>query len=233
MTLEEKLKEKSIPLMQKYMWIDQPTEMQKEQVILLKDALSICHQEIDEARIEELKRLLSIPKVDITDRLRKLKGEYKMTTDRIKEIQNTTGYPDSVPVQQALLQVWNEVAQESNQVQEQNKSLEQQLLDEYYGNYEITKPDESEIQNLKSLIGFVLNKIYQVQSAKDNHLTDKEFKTLSVRITPSFYDIDLDGATNCKGDILRKLRIIINDIIDSRKHYKDRIPIIASLKESE
>ena len=40
-----------------------------------------------------------------------------MTTDRIKEIQNTTGYPDSVPVQQALLQVWNEVAQESNQVQ--------------------------------------------------------------------------------------------------------------------
>src|SRR5574343_253911 len=170
---------------------------------------------------------------DITDRLRKLKGEYKMTTDRIKEIQNTTGYPDSVPVQQALLQVWNEVAQESNQVQEQNKSLEQQLLDEYYGNYEITKPDESEIQNLKSLIGFVLNKIYQVQSAKDNHLTDKEFKTLSVRITPSFYDIDLDGATNCKGDILRKLRIIINDIIDSRKHYKNRIPIIASLKESE
>lgn len=48
------------------------------------------------------------------------------------------------------------------------------------------------------------------------HLTDKEFKTLSVRITPAFYDIDLDGATNCKGDILRKLRIIFNDIIDSR-----------------
>lgn len=48
MTLEEKLKAKSIPLMQKYMWIDQPTEMQKEQVILLKDALSICQQEIDE-----------------------------------------------------------------------------------------------------------------------------------------------------------------------------------------
>lgn len=36
-----------------------------------------------------------------------------MTTERIKEIQKTTGYPDSVPIQQALLQVWNEVAQES------------------------------------------------------------------------------------------------------------------------
>ena len=49
------------------------------------------------------------------------------------------------------------------------------------------------------------------------HLTDKEFETLSVRITPAFYDIDLDGATNCKGDVLRKLRIIFNDIIDSRR----------------
>ena len=36
-----------------------------------------------------------------------------MTTERIKEIQKTTGYPDSVSIQQALLQVWNEVAQES------------------------------------------------------------------------------------------------------------------------
>lgn len=102
----------------------------------------------------------------------------KMTTERIKEIQLNTGYPDSVPVQQALLQAWNEVAQESNQVQA------------------VVVPNEE--------IG-------------GGHLTDKEFETLSVRITPAFYDIDLDGATNCKGDILRKLRIIINDIIDSRR----------------
>jgi len=39
-----------------------------------------------------------------------------MTTERIKEIQKTTGYPDSVSVQQALLQVWNEVTQESNRL---------------------------------------------------------------------------------------------------------------------
>ena len=35
-----------------------------------------------------------------------------MTTERIKEIQSKTAYPESVSVQQALLQVWNEVEQE-------------------------------------------------------------------------------------------------------------------------
>ena len=36
-----------------------------------------------------------------------------MTSDRIKEIQNNTNYPYSTSVQQALLKVWNECAQES------------------------------------------------------------------------------------------------------------------------
>lgn len=35
-----------------------------------------------------------------------------MNSDRIKEIQETTAYPKSVSVQQALLQVWNECAAE-------------------------------------------------------------------------------------------------------------------------
>jgi len=35
-----------------------------------------------------------------------------MNSDRIREIQATTGYPDSVSIQQALLQVWNECEQE-------------------------------------------------------------------------------------------------------------------------
>ena len=35
-----------------------------------------------------------------------------MTTERIKEIQSKTAYPESVSVQQALLQVWNECKQE-------------------------------------------------------------------------------------------------------------------------
>lgn len=35
-----------------------------------------------------------------------------MNSERIKEIQEATGYPDSVSVQQALLKVWNECDQE-------------------------------------------------------------------------------------------------------------------------
>jgi hypothetical protein len=42
-----------------------------------------------------------------------------MKTKRIKEIQSQTAYPNSVSVQQALLKVWNEVAQErKNHTQE-------------------------------------------------------------------------------------------------------------------
>lgn len=39
-----------------------------------------------------------------------------MTTDRIKEIQAETAYPNSTSVQQALLKVWNECEQEQKQV---------------------------------------------------------------------------------------------------------------------
>ena len=35
-----------------------------------------------------------------------------MTSERIKEIQQETAYPNSVSVQQALLKVWNECEQE-------------------------------------------------------------------------------------------------------------------------
>lgn len=39
-----------------------------------------------------------------------------MNTERIKEIQNETAYPESVSVQQALLKVWNETEQKSGSV---------------------------------------------------------------------------------------------------------------------
>lgn len=35
-----------------------------------------------------------------------------MTSERIKQIQETTAYPQSLSVKQALLQVWNECSQE-------------------------------------------------------------------------------------------------------------------------
>jgi hypothetical protein len=38
--------------------------------------------------------------------------------DRIKEIQDGTAYPDSISVQQALLQVWNECAQSAKKIEE-------------------------------------------------------------------------------------------------------------------
>lgn len=46
-----------------------------------------------------------------------------MTTDRIKEIQSKTAYPNSVSVQQALLQVWNECEQEQLRIANVSKSL--------------------------------------------------------------------------------------------------------------
>jgi hypothetical protein len=42
-----------------------------------------------------------------------------MTTDRIKEIQETTPYPESHSVQQALLQVWNECEQQERMYSEE------------------------------------------------------------------------------------------------------------------
>ena len=38
-----------------------------------------------------------------------------MTSDRIKEIQEKTAHPNSVSVQQALLQVWNECKQDNKE----------------------------------------------------------------------------------------------------------------------
>jgi hypothetical protein len=46
-----------------------------------------------------------------------------MTPERIKEIQSKTAYPESVSVQQALLQVWNECEHEQLRLHNVSKSL--------------------------------------------------------------------------------------------------------------
>ena len=46
-----------------------------------------------------------------------------MTNDRIKEIQSKTAYPDSISVQQGLLQVWNECEQEQSRLHNVSVSL--------------------------------------------------------------------------------------------------------------
>jgi hypothetical protein len=46
-----------------------------------------------------------------------------MTSERIKELQQTTAYPESRSVMLALQQVWNECAQENTELLKQNEAL--------------------------------------------------------------------------------------------------------------
>ena len=48
-----------------------------------------------------------------------------MTSERIREIQQKTAYPDSISIQQALLQVWNECSKVS-QPEISDKEIEKQ-----------------------------------------------------------------------------------------------------------
>jgi hypothetical protein len=53
-----------------------------------------------------------------------------MTSDRIKEIQEGTAYPNSRSVYQALFQVWNECGQEqSKNIQTEKIKAQIQILD--------------------------------------------------------------------------------------------------------
>ena len=60
-----------------------------------------------------------------------------MTSDRIKEIQSKTAFPNSVSVCQALLQVWNECEQEKMYSEEDMREaiLASFLLGVDRGNY--------------------------------------------------------------------------------------------------
>lgn len=50
-----------------------------------------------------------------------------MTTERIKEIQDQTAYPDSISVQQALMKVWNECEQEQLRLHNVSKCCDEYL----------------------------------------------------------------------------------------------------------
>jgi hypothetical protein len=72
-----------------------------------------------------------------------------MTTDRIKEIQQQTAFPDSVSVQQALLQVWNECQQENNKEIEELTRSRDDVFHELEGTKEHNKQLQEEIERLK------------------------------------------------------------------------------------
>ena len=50
-----------------------------------------------------------------------------MNTDRIKEIQSKTAYPNSVSVAQALLQVWNECEQSPEKIDRAKEAYDREL----------------------------------------------------------------------------------------------------------
>ena len=69
-----------------------------------------------------------------------------MNTDRIKEIQEETAYPESVSVQQALLKVWNECEQEQLGIAAVSGSLiefieEIEYMMKLYGNRRYTQAE--------------------------------------------------------------------------------------------
>ena len=66
-----------------------------------------------------------------------------MDSDRIKEIQQETAYPESVSVQQALLKVWNETVQEQLRIGAVSGSL--------------PTPEQNKKAMLRSKIKFVNN----------------------------------------------------------------------------
>lgn len=45
---------------------------------------------------------------------------------------------------------------------------------------------------------------------------DEDMQRLAVRIDPALYDIEIDGADASKEDFLRRLKIIINDILKGK-----------------
>lgn len=67
----------------------------------------------------------------------------------------------------------------------------------------------------------------QRHQAFDDVFTDEDMQHLATRIDPAFYDIEIDSADKSKSDFLRKLKIIINDLLNKglkeahRKGYID------------
>lgn len=74
-----------------------------------------------------------------------------MTSERIKEIQEETAYPNSVSVQQALLKVWNECVQEPKQETLEEVGMYQQELFNYLHDLGVTAL-QSEMQEIERIV---------------------------------------------------------------------------------
>ena len=97
-----------------------------------------------------------------------------MTADRIEEIQKGTAFPDSVSVQQALLQVWNECQQEKDKEIERlkgdSKEVNDKEIDAFINNYINALPDgwNSRLDMILSM----KNAMIEALSYKEKYLTN-------------------------------------------------------------
>jgi hypothetical protein len=81
-----------------------------------------------------------------------------MTSDRIKEIQAETAYPDSVSVMLALKQVWNEC--EQKQVKKMNRSELNKKANDYISNSEYGRGINITLHGLKyMMVDFYLDQV--------------------------------------------------------------------------
>ena len=69
----------------------------------------------------------------------------------------------------------------------QDRSYAQQLVDEYYGNYEKVKPSEAELPNILSIIEFMLDKFYypngiNLEPIKDDFESENLSDTIGGRV---------------------------------------------------
>jgi len=115
----------------------------------------------------------------------------KMTSERIKEIQSETAYPESVSVQQALLKVWNEYGQ-----QKPVMSDEEMLKDIEYAireNLSVSDDQFSEIIGIENLVSELLQ-ISQIQPKQtDWDELKEENRRLKFIIENGLGEKDLDN----------------------------------------
>lgn len=95
-----------------------------------------------------------------------------MTSERIKEIQYTTAYPESVSVQQALLKVWHECETEKQPQSNPSKLVEDEQLNFH-------------LQKIKDLESKLKEKTEYAALVKDVFLR----RTGAIRLDDNWYKI--------------------------------------------
>lgn len=92
-----------------------------------------------------------------------------MNSDRIKEIQETTAYPESVSVQQALLQVWNECEQFRPMHMPTEEESNREMCKEGQFMTPISEYDVPFSQGWNQCYKFILSQVKPMTPGKENN----------------------------------------------------------------